>query len=306
MAASTHEALTADKFMELCSSREYKSIIQQALEPMKKEIKTLKLRVNKQENDIAELRRKLEENCKEIRNREDKTTTEKNRLEAGEKINNLKFTGVGDTDDPKGKIIEIIKEELKVDIKEEEIEIIPTRLKKTSTKNETEQTNSLSSTKATTPKATETNKMHIVKFHNIWKKRQIYRNRMQLTSRIFINEDLTKEKSQIFYQSRNLKKQKAIKTTWTQDGTVYIRTNTDEKIMINNVKELNDAIGKKQQVLQTMTPISSGSFINFTEEETRKAERRHKRSTKKLQKAMSRQYSENYESFESCSNTSIY
>ena len=43
---------------------------------MRKEIMKLKLRVNKQENDIAELQRKLEENSKEIGVRDEKASTE--------------------------------------------------------------------------------------------------------------------------------------------------------------------------------------------------------------------------------------
>ena len=302
MAAPSHvddSVLTANKFMELCNSKEYKAIIQQAIAPLKKEIKTLKLRVQKQENDINELRIQMAEYNQEIA----KANTEKNRHEAGDKINNLKFTGIGDTDDPKGKIIEIIKEELKIEINEDEIEIIPDRRQQISTKNETE---SRRTKPPTSPQATETTtKMHVVKFKNIWKKRLTYRNRIQLRSRIYINEDLTKEKSQLFYQCRNMKKQKAIKTTWTQDGTVYIRTNEDEKLMINNQKELTDALAKHKGTIPKISPNSSGSFIHFTHEETKKAEQKHKRSTKKLQQALSRSYSENYESCESCSNTSI-
>ena len=42
-------------------------------------------------------------------------------------------------------------------------------------------------------------------------------------SRLFINEDLTHARSQLFYKTRQLKREKKINDTWTHDGNVLVK-----------------------------------------------------------------------------------
>ena len=49
----------------------------------------------------------------------------------------------------------------------------------------------------------------------------------QVQSRIFINEDLTKLRSNLLYHAGQLKKQKKIQDCWTWDGVVPVRCIAD-------------------------------------------------------------------------------
>lgn len=56
---------------------------------------------------------------------------------------------------------------------------------------------------------------------------------------IFINEQLTKMMSTLFYSARELKKEKKIKYVWTRDGNIYVRkTDTSQKIKIKTITDL--------------------------------------------------------------------
>lgn len=56
---------------------------------------------------------------------------------------------------------------------------------------------------------------------------------------IYINEQLTALKTNLFYQARQIKKDKKYKFVWTREGNVYMRKMEDEKkIHIKNVDDL--------------------------------------------------------------------
>ena len=82
----------------------------------------------------------------------------------------------------------------------------------------------------------------VIKFNNVWVKREIYRERLQLKElqeRVFINEDLTKETYMIFQEARKLMKEKMIYTVFTQDGVVYIKKDREgRKIRIPTLERL--------------------------------------------------------------------
>ncbi len=63
----------------------------------------------------------------------------------------------------------------------------------------------------------------MVTFNNVWKKRQILAKRRNLRgSNIYLNEDLPKFESELFFKCRKLRQTKRITTCYTHDLTVYI------------------------------------------------------------------------------------
>lgn len=69
----------------------------------------------------------------------------------------------------------------------------------------------------------------IIKFSTYRSRRKIMINKKQLKTqgkRIYINEDLTRTRSDIFYRARSLVKSKKVQNTWTADGTIIIKDNS--------------------------------------------------------------------------------
>ena len=85
----------------------------------------------------------------------------------------------------------------------------------------------------------------LLELANPWDKRKIYAARLNLKAlnlkSIYINEDLTKSASEIFYNTRQAKKQNFIAKTWTNNGTVYV-AKLGEKIPvpINSIETLQE------------------------------------------------------------------
>ena len=85
----------------------------------------------------------------------------------------------------------------------------------------------------------------LLELANPWDKRKIYAARLNLKAlnlkSIYINEDLTKSASEIFYNTRQAKKQNFIAKTWTNNGTVYV-AKIGEKIPvpINSIETLQE------------------------------------------------------------------
>ena len=50
-----------------------------------------------------------------------------------------------------------------------------------------------------------------------------------LQDAIFINEDLTRARANLMYNLRALKKKKKITDVWSNDGTIIIKKNNDDK-----------------------------------------------------------------------------
>ena len=70
----------------------------------------------------------------------------------------------------------------------------------------------------------------IIKITKYNARRTIYEKRKSLKGykdRIFVNEHLTKNRSELYYETRQLHKKGKIKQTWTQDGRILIRNNDD-------------------------------------------------------------------------------
>lgn len=79
-------------------------------------------------------------------------------------------------------------------------------------------------------KSKNVNRPIAVKFLNYRLKEHIYANRRYLRPGLYINESLTKGRSNLFYKARQLKKQQLITETWTRDGIIFIKK-TDGSII---------------------------------------------------------------------------
>jgi hypothetical protein len=65
----------------------------------------------------------------------------------------------------------------------------------------------------------------LISFTNIWKRREIYRSRVQAlkSTDLYLCEDLPPEKIQLAFQARELKRKGKIFATWTQDWKIMVK-----------------------------------------------------------------------------------
>ena len=68
------------------------------------------------------------------------------------------------------------------------------------------------------------------------KRRKDLRARMP---NVYINEDLTRDRSRAYYKARCLKRQKKILDTWTSEGRIVVKDKSGKIIYIVNENELN-------------------------------------------------------------------
>ncbi len=81
------------------------------------------------------------------------------------------------------------------------------------------------------------------------KRDAVYQNRKSMprneTQPIFINEDLTLQRGKLFYQARLKKRAGKICATWTQNGTVMVKTDDDASpCAVNTYPELKELLAK--------------------------------------------------------------
>jgi hypothetical protein len=80
-----------------------------------------------------------------------------------------------------------------------------------------------------------------------WDKRRLYASRLLLRTKgyenTYINEDLTPKQSELFYHTRKAKLQKLIHTSWTDNGTFYIKRIAGAKAtMVSSVDDLKELL----------------------------------------------------------------
>ena len=82
----------------------------------------------------------------------------------------------------------------------------------------------------------------IVKFATYRSRQNFYKQRTRLKDtghpREFVNEDLTKFRSGILYEARNLSKVEFIKGAWTSDGNILVKDKDDTIHRINGTGDL--------------------------------------------------------------------
>ena len=59
--------------------------------------------------------------------------------------------------------------------------------------------------------------------------------------KIYVNEALTQERSELFFQARKLKREKKIQDSWTYDGRVILKTLQGNIQTVTSIDGLNDA-----------------------------------------------------------------
>lgn len=75
----------------------------------------------------------------------------------------------------------------------------------------------------------------IIKFSNFDARYRLLKSRAKLRdahSKVFINEELTRTRRMLAYESRQLKKKNLIKNTWVYKGNVYILDKSDNKLCV--------------------------------------------------------------------------
>lgn len=83
----------------------------------------------------------------------------------------------------------------------------------------------------------------LVKFNNYSARQKIFSQRSQLRknergAEIYINEDLTKARSNLLWHARKEKRDRKINDCWTFDGNLMIKTKVNKILRINNIHEL--------------------------------------------------------------------
>lgn len=110
----------------------------------------------------------------------------------------------------------------------------------------------------------------IVKFTNYSARLNFIKGRKQLRetrASVYISEDLTKERKNIFYECRQAVKAKVIKTTFSMDGNIFIIDNLDKKFRIRSTSDI--AQYQSQIPPPQVPPPPPGHSVRSHEAETR-------------------------------------
>lgn len=185
---------------------------------------------------LAETRCKtLEDQNKSLKEKVEKLE-EKSSLKNREEVRNiLRFSGVPeqeeDNEDTKETVAELIKAKMKLRVKTQDIDVV--------------QRLGVQKTDQERPRTLQ------VKFNNTWTRRAVYQARVQLQNvedRIYVNEILTKENSNIYFESRQMKKKKLIHSCWTWMGDVFVKKHKNsEAQMVEKMNQLAYFTGPRQQ-----------------------------------------------------------
>lgn len=83
----------------------------------------------------------------------------------------------------------------------------------------------------------------IVKFATYRSRQNFYKRRTSLKDNgyegVFVNEDLTKFRSNLLYEARKLYKSEHLKGAWSADGNILVKDNTDDIHRITGVSDLD-------------------------------------------------------------------
>jgi hypothetical protein len=108
----------------------------------------------------------------------------------------------------------------------------------------------------------------IVKFCSYRIRALVYANKRNLKShnknpssksRIFINEALTRQRSEIYNEARKLVREDSINSAWTYDGKIIVKLKNDRKITITSDEEFKQLLlqlGPEPMSTMTSTPVS--------------------------------------------------
>ncbi len=97
----------------------------------------------------------------------------------------------------------------------------------------------------------------LVTFTNKRSRDDLYQNRKMLRDRtdaVYLNEDLTQLRSQLFYQGRRLRRQGRIYGVWTQQGNILIKVHEQSQPKaVSNYKQIISLTEEQSSIDQTIT-----------------------------------------------------
>ena len=184
------------------------SVHDQKLDDMSNAIKDLKQEIQMKDNHIQKLEEKIDE------------------LEQYSRRNCLIISGIGETENENTDrtFLKFANDVLKAEIKPEDID----------------RTHRLPRPPGHTNGHSKPRNL-VVKFTTYNARKRVYDKRTELKhlkQNIFINENLTKTRNELFYEARKMVKDKKVKSAWTIDGNIFIRDNEDRPRKIKNKSEI--------------------------------------------------------------------
>lgn len=221
-----------------------KNAVKPLLDNLQQQIATNNTLIKGQQKQIKEHEFKLHQLERKIQEQEIKLNTCQQKVNAEDRKKRMEILRVEglpqDLKSAEEKFVEIIKEKMKIDLN--------------SSNAEHPEVVFYEENRPTNPRPGEMKQngksIKIVKFTNIWKRREVYNLRSQLkNTEIFLNEDLDREERQIFYQCRMLKKQGKITATWTKEMKIIVKTNDGETVVLetrHHLQELKERIQKNE------------------------------------------------------------
>lgn len=276
---SNHDVTSLDSMqqalLQCFSTQAFTDNVSRAVKPLidnlQHEIMANRNVIKLQQKQIQQHEEKIALLEKYIKVQENKMNACEKKINTDEKVKRLdKLRVFGLPEDileAEKKFIDVIKEKMDVELKgtddhNPDISIFEV----------TTGTNNLKKSQENRPNAnTETNKksVKIIKFHNIWKRRQVYNARSQLRNTdLYLNEDLNAEERQIFYKCRMMRKEGKITATWTKDLKIICRTLNNEIHQIENMQQLHNLQKNiETPVIPIETTMNREDYENFFKEE---------------------------------------
>ncbi len=103
----------------------------------------------------------------------------------------------------------------------------------------------------------------LVKFTSTEVRDSLYQNRKLLVHEaepVFVNEDLTQRRSQLFYEARKLRKKARLFGTWSQQGNILVKVNQQSQPrQVANYTEIIALIEEQANKIQTTRDLEVGA-----------------------------------------------
>ena len=97
-------------------------------------------------------------------------------------------------------------------------------------------------------------------------------------------EDLAKEQSKLFCETRQAKKHNEIRSTWTNNNNIYVSTNEGNQIHIKNSDDIDFITKKRSKNVSNHT--STESFEGFDHSDIQEATRKAVSAAEQLKLAL--------------------
>ena len=216
-------------------SRHVLAAVNPLLDALKAEINATRQHFQQQRLELTSLKGAVAAHENHIRIQADeikRLIAKQDREDRKDKERTLIVQGL-EKENPTEHFIKTVKEKLNIELKDTEFSLQTKEFRKRPKKNENTRTqNTTSGDSAGNEKSPgiETKTVVTVTFSSIWKKREVYDTRTGLHgTNVFLSEDLSAAQRAIFFKCRELRRNKKIKSTWTQDLKIWIRDNNDKK-----------------------------------------------------------------------------